>query len=108
MIYQRFWRIFQILSDLEANLYSSIKNLTYFKINIFFPEKKGNVELIKMQIVFSFVQSCGSKIIDCRLMLICSHVLFLQPNAQTDDDITPLLSSVAAGSLPCLKLLIEV
>ncbi|MQL78698.1 hypothetical protein Taro_011133 [Colocasia esculenta] len=30
------------------------------------------------------------------------------PNARTEDDITPLLSSVAAGSLPCLKLLIEV
>ncbi|XP_030506464.2 uncharacterized protein LOC115721331 [Cannabis sativa] len=29
------------------------------------------------------------------------------PNAETDDDITPLLSSVAAGSLPCLELLIQ-
>ncbi|GMN25542.1 hypothetical protein TIFTF001_000982 [Ficus carica] len=29
------------------------------------------------------------------------------PDAETDDDITPLLSSVAAGSLPCLELLIQ-
>ncbi|PON46106.1 N-terminal acetyltransferase A, auxiliary subunit [Parasponia andersonii] len=29
------------------------------------------------------------------------------PNAETDDDITPLLSAVAAGSLPCLELLIQ-
>ncbi|GAB2287431.1 hypothetical protein Dimus_021808 [Dionaea muscipula] len=29
------------------------------------------------------------------------------PNAKTDDDITPLISAVAAGSLPCLKLLIQ-
>ncbi|XP_050918782.1 palmitoyltransferase akr1-like [Lathyrus oleraceus] len=30
------------------------------------------------------------------------------PNAETDDGITPLLSSVAAGSLECLELLIQV
>ncbi|XP_059649308.1 uncharacterized protein LOC132295173 isoform X2 [Cornus florida] len=29
------------------------------------------------------------------------------PNVETDDDITPLLSSVAAASLPCLELLIQ-
>ncbi|XP_043692141.1 putative ankyrin repeat protein RF_0381 [Telopea speciosissima] len=29
------------------------------------------------------------------------------PNAETDDNITPLLSAVAAGSLPCLELLIQ-
>ncbi|XP_068650270.1 uncharacterized protein [Aristolochia californica] len=29
------------------------------------------------------------------------------PNTETDDNITPLLSSVAAGSLPCLELLIQ-
>ncbi|KAM7473458.1 hypothetical protein LguiB_020701 [Lonicera macranthoides] len=29
------------------------------------------------------------------------------PNAETDDDITPLLSAVAAGSLACLQLLIQ-
>ncbi|KAM7469129.1 hypothetical protein LguiA_007312 [Lonicera macranthoides] len=29
------------------------------------------------------------------------------PNAETDDDITPLLSAVAAGSLTCLQLLIQ-
>lgn len=29
------------------------------------------------------------------------------PNAETDDNITPLLSTVAAGSLPCLELLIQ-
>lgn len=29
------------------------------------------------------------------------------PNAETDDDITPLLSAVAAGSFPCLELLIK-
>ncbi|KAB2621420.1 ankyrin-1 [Pyrus ussuriensis x Pyrus communis] len=29
------------------------------------------------------------------------------PNAENDDNITPLLSSVAAGSLPCLELLIQ-
>lgn len=33
---------------------------------------------------------------------------FLQPNAETEDGITPLLSSVAAGSLACLELLIQV
>lgn len=32
----------------------------------------------------------------------------LQPNIGTEDDITPLLSAVAAGSLPCLELLIQV
>jgi len=32
----------------------------------------------------------------------------LQPNAETDDGITPLLSAVAAGSLACLELLIQV
>lgn len=32
----------------------------------------------------------------------------LQPNAETEDGITPLLSAVAAGSLTCLLLLIEV
>jgi hypothetical protein len=32
----------------------------------------------------------------------------LQPNTETDDGITPLLSSVAAGSLPCLEVLIQV
>ncbi|KAF4354373.1 hypothetical protein G4B88_015017 [Cannabis sativa] len=34
-------------------------------------------------------------------------LLFSAANAETDDDITPLLSSVAAGSLPCLELLIQ-
>ncbi|KAG9452554.1 hypothetical protein H6P81_005458 [Aristolochia fimbriata] len=29
------------------------------------------------------------------------------PNTETDDNVTPLLSSVAAGSLPCLELLIQ-
>ncbi|PQQ05625.1 hypothetical protein Pyn_23676 [Prunus yedoensis var. nudiflora] len=29
------------------------------------------------------------------------------PNSENDDSITPLLSSVAAGSLPCLELLIQ-
>lgn len=29
------------------------------------------------------------------------------PNTETDDNITPLLSAVAAGSLPCLELLIK-
>nr|XP_043632115.1 putative ankyrin repeat protein RF_0381 [Erigeron canadensis] len=29
------------------------------------------------------------------------------PNIETDDGITPLLSTVAAGSLPCLELLVE-
>lgn len=32
----------------------------------------------------------------------------LQPNAETEDNITPLLSAVAAGSLTCLDLLIQV
>lgn len=32
----------------------------------------------------------------------------MQPNIETDDDITPLLSSVAAGSLASLELLIQV
>jgi len=32
----------------------------------------------------------------------------LQPNADTDDGITPLLSAVAAGSLACLEILIQV
>lgn len=49
---------------------------------------------------------------------MCSEVLFycliyfldivLQLNAETDDNITALLSSVAAGSLACLELLIQV
>lgn len=30
------------------------------------------------------------------------------PNAETEDNITPLLSSVAAGSMACLELLIQV
>ncbi|KAG9151807.1 hypothetical protein Leryth_002082 [Lithospermum erythrorhizon] len=29
------------------------------------------------------------------------------PNLQTDDDVTPLLTAVAAGSLPCIELLIQ-
>lgn len=33
---------------------------------------------------------------------------FFQPNIETEDDITPLLSAVAACSLPCLELLIQV
>lgn len=48
----------------------------------------------------------------CADIVLCSYInswfLFLQPNAESDDDITPLLSSVAAGSLPCLELLIQV
>jgi len=32
----------------------------------------------------------------------------LQPNADTDDGITPLISAVAAGSLACLEILIQV
>lgn len=35
-------------------------------------------------------------------------LLLLQPDAKTEDDITPLLSAVAAGSLACLELLIKV
>lgn len=35
-------------------------------------------------------------------------VIVLQPNIETDDGITPLLSAVAACSLPCLELLIQV
>lgn len=35
-------------------------------------------------------------------------IFVLQPNSENDDSITPLLSSVAAGSLPCLELLIQV
>ncbi|KAI3710512.1 hypothetical protein L2E82_40295 [Cichorium intybus] len=31
----------------------------------------------------------------------------VKPNIETDDGITPLLSAVAAGSLPCLELLIQ-
>lgn len=34
--------------------------------------------------------------------------IILQPNAETEDNITPLLSAVAAGSLACLDLLIQV
>lgn len=29
------------------------------------------------------------------------------PNSQTDDDVTPLLTAIAAGSLPCLEILIQ-
>lgn len=36
------------------------------------------------------------------------QVIVLQPNTETDDNVTPLLSSVAAGSLACLELLIQV
>lgn len=38
----------------------------------------------------------------------CVFYLLLQPNAETDDSITPLLSAVAAGSLPCIELLLKV
>lgn len=38
----------------------------------------------------------------------CVFYLHLQPNAETDDSITPLLSAVAAGSLTCLDLLLKV
>nr|AFP55570.1 hypothetical protein [Rosa rugosa] len=39
---------------------------------------------------------------------VSGHMLSSKPNAESDDDITPLLSSVAAGSLACLELLIQV
>lgn len=39
------------------------------------------------------------------LKLLLKHKA--DPNIETDDGITPLLSAVAAGSLPCLELLIE-
>lgn len=41
-------------------------------------------------------------------MLIHFLDIVLQPNAETDDSITPLASAVAAGSLACLELLIQV
>lgn len=36
------------------------------------------------------------------------YLLFLQVNAETEDNVTPLLSAVAAGSLACLELLVQV
>lgn len=36
------------------------------------------------------------------------HYLFVQPNTENEDGATALLSAVAAGSLPCLEVLIEV
>ena len=34
--------------------------------------------------------------------------MVLQPNAETKDNVTPLLSAVAAGSMACLELLVKV
>ena len=34
--------------------------------------------------------------------------MVLQPNAETEDNVTPLLSAVAAGSMACLELLVKV
>ena len=41
-------------------------------------------------------------------MLFLSLDILLQPNAETEDGATPLLSAVAAGSLACLELLVQV
>ncbi|CAA6653688.1 unnamed protein product [Spirodela intermedia] len=76
----------------------------------------GNVELLNLLLakgvdVDSHCES-GTPLIwaaghgqDKAVKVLLEH--HANPNAHTDDDITPLLSSVAAGSLPCLKLLIE-
>lgn len=34
--------------------------------------------------------------------------IFMQPNAETEDNITPVLSAVAAGSLACIESLVQV
>ncbi|KAI9119658.1 hypothetical protein K1719_009534 [Acacia pycnantha] len=34
-------------------------------------------------------------------------IIHKRPNAETDDGVTPLLSSVAAGSLTCIELLVQ-
>jgi ankyrin repeat protein len=41
-------------------------------------------------------------------LILFIYLLFLQPNTENDDGVTALLSAVAAGSLPCLEVLIEV
>ena len=42
------------------------------------------------------------------MVLFIFFDILLQPNAATEDDVTPLLSAVAAGSLACLELLVQV
>jgi bacteriorhodopsin len=47
--------------------------------------------------------------LDCfSMVLFIFFDILLQPNAATEDDVTPLLSAVAAGSLACLELLVQV
>ncbi|CAK9144210.1 unnamed protein product, partial [Ilex paraguariensis] len=43
----------------------------------------------------------------CSCPTACGLYSALSPNAETDDNITPLLSAVAAGSLACLEQLIQ-
>ena len=62
--------------------------------------------LNRVLIVFIFVESRSKSISSC--LMFTFNIFSFQPNAQTDDDVTPLVSAVAAGSLSCLKLLIEV
>ena len=42
------------------------------------------------------------------MVLFIFFDFLLQPNSKTEDDVTPLLSAVAAGSLACLELLVQV
>lgn len=47
--------------------------------------------------------------LDCFcIVLFLSFDILLQPNAETEDGVTPLLSAVAASSLACLELLVQV
>jgi ankyrin repeat protein len=42
------------------------------------------------------------------LIIVLMLCLSMQPNTENADGVTALLSAVAAGSLPCLEVLIEV
>lgn len=57
-----------------------------------------------------FAEGCEDTLFKS-IISICSYDLksyFVQVNAQTEEDICPLVSAVAANSLPCVELLVKV